>query len=75
MAGHLAWLAVLLKVWVPVLDTFLDMVLMFFYCTVVYLLMLTQSKKVGKRIETAVLYHSPIFFCLYLPSSISDKTE
>ena len=38
------------------------------------LLMLKQSKDVGKRMETAVLYHPPIFLPLYNPpSSPSDE--
>ena len=60
---------------VPVLDTFVYTVL-FFYRTLACLLMLKQAKNVGKRMETAVLYHSPIFLPIYNPpSSPSDKIE
>ena len=53
-----------LNVRVPVLDTFLYKVLMFFYRAVP-----KQSKNVGKRTETAVVYHSPIIFPIYNPQS------
>ena len=64
---------------VPVFDTFLYTVLMFFYHTVACLLMLKQSDNVGKRMETAILYFH-LLFCLYTirhphhPTK-TDKTE
>ena len=70
-----------LNVQVPVLDTFVYTVIMFFYRTVACRLMLKQFKNVGKRMETAILYHSPIF-CLYIYTirhprhpTKTDKTE
>ena len=58
-----------LNVRVPVLDTFLYTVLMFFCRTVAYLLMPKQSKNGGKRMETAAVHHSPICFA-YIQSAI-----
>ena len=63
----------ILNVWVPVLDTFFYTVLMFFCGTVAYLLMLKQSKNVG-WMETAVLYHSPVF-CLYTICHLQHPTK
>ena len=64
-----------LNVRVPVLDTFLYMVLMFSDRTVAYLLIPKQSKNVGKRMETAVMYHSPICLPIYNSPSEVDRPD
>ena len=64
-----------LNVRMPVLDTNVYTVVMFFYRTVAYLPMPKQSKNVGKRMETAVLYHSPIFLPIYNPPSSPSKVD
>ena len=45
----------------------LYMVLMFFYCTVAFMLMLNECENVSQRMETAAMQHTPFFYLYTIP--------